>query len=340
MFQEFNRLRNIDMKCVGRDTKYISVNKFLIGCVLLVFASSLLFTSCNLKNAENRTSKEKTKKSYDSVADMKLCINEDSIECVQACLKNSCLDNIELGELFNEIAVHDRLDIYTYLINSNEIQLNQMTKHDEHILHFAVKWNSVSILEYLIKNRVDLNMESNNQTPILYAYSFGFPTYQTLKLLIDAGADINLSNKIGFTPLHYAAKKSDIASVKILVDSRADVNARTTQAVTPLMYATCRKPKNGQFQMMEYLIRHGAEIDLIDNNWQNAMHYFATCEKDNEILDERVVELLLSQGNDLNTRDQSGYGQTPYDIAVKANSIKLIECFKKYGIPNDADNSQ
>ena len=58
-----------------------------------------------------------------------------------------------------------------------------------------------------------------------------------MKPLLKAGADPNLANKRGKTPLHTAAKLRQTYSVKLMMKSGADPNKVDKEGKTPLCYA-------------------------------------------------------------------------------------------------------
>ena len=61
-----------------------------------------------------------------------------------------------------------------------------------------------------------------------------------VKRLIENGADVNIKDNDGDTPLHYAASGGHLDVVKFLVENGADVNAKDKYGRTPLDVA---KPK-------------------------------------------------------------------------------------------------
>ena len=56
--------------------------------------------------------------------------------------------------------------------------------------------------------------------------------------LINNGADINLANQYGKTPLMYATMFKRIKLVKVLLEHNADINKKTLDGKTALDYAT------------------------------------------------------------------------------------------------------
>lgn len=60
-------------------------------------------------------------------------------------------------------------------------------------------------------------------------------------LVLQYGADVNLQDRIGLTPLYHAASAGNMAVVRLLLDNGADVNATNEIGVTPLFAALARK---------------------------------------------------------------------------------------------------
>ena len=62
-------------------------------------------------------------------------------------------------------------------------------------------------------------------------------------LLIDNGADVNIRNEEGYTPLHWAAGEGQKELVVILIIHGADVNAHNKRGWTPLRWAEAQSQK-------------------------------------------------------------------------------------------------
>lgn len=61
--------------------------------------------------------------------------------------------------------------------------------------------------------------------------------FDIAQLLLDKGADINVKNPLGLTPLHYAVYHATPKEVELLIKRGADVNARDNEGKTPLALA-------------------------------------------------------------------------------------------------------
>lgn len=120
---------------------------------------------------------------------------------------------------------------------------------------------------------------------------------EILRILLKANGNANAQNAFGKTPLHTAIQQQNMESVKTLVKAGADINLPTFSYSdvrgnmyqcghyalraynrTPLMYAAWQ----GTLPIIEYLVKNGANIDLMDSNRERAIDYL----KKNEFLNE------------------------------------------------------
>ena len=60
----------------------------------------------------------------------------------------------------------------------------------------------------------------------------------TVRALLEAGADPNVANKGGFTPLYWATRAGHVDVVTVLLEAGADPNVANKGGFTPLYWAT------------------------------------------------------------------------------------------------------
>lgn len=61
---------------------------------------------------------------------------------------------------------------------------------------------------------------------------------ETVRVLVDGGADVKAREKDGWTALHWAAFMGTVENVQVLVKAGADVKAREKGGRKPLDFAT------------------------------------------------------------------------------------------------------
>jgi ankyrin repeat protein/beta-lactamase regulating signal transducer with metallopeptidase domain len=109
-------------------------------------------------------------------------------------------------------------------------------------------------VKLLISQGADINVKnSNGLTPLYLASQEG--RKDVVELLIDNGADINAKNNNGITPLHRAAREGHKDVVELLISRGADINVKNTRGQTPLDLAQQR----GHTEIVELLKNHGAK---------------------------------------------------------------------------------
>jgi ankyrin repeat protein len=116
-------------------------------------------------------------------------------------------------------------------------------------------------------------------TPLLLAASRG--NVQTVRALLDGGADPFMTTEKGTAPLHVATwggspyagdwtedeKKNLLEVTKLLVATGADVNSKGEHEWTPLHGAAYK----GVDGVVQFLVEHGARIDVFDEYGQTPL---------------------------------------------------------------------
>lgn len=82
--------------------------------------------------------------------------------------------------------------------------------------------------------------------------------------LLSLGANIELKGEYGSTPLHVATYHnqgdSHFDTIKVLLENGADVNAQSNQGKTPLLHLV----ENAKLKTLELLLNFGADINKED----------------------------------------------------------------------------
>jgi ankyrin repeat protein len=122
----------------------------------------------------------------------------------------------------------------------------------------------------------------------------GDETIDVIEKLLSRGANVNLPNNQGSTPLHGACSARNLPLIKLLLVHNADVHAiddrhqtPAHRALTTLPYAR-RDPAADVFAIVCCLISAGVDVDALDNASSAILHLAAV-----NCLDVRVVETIL-----------------------------------------------
>jgi ankyrin repeat protein len=121
---------------------------------------------------------------------------------------------------------------------------------------------------------------------------------EQLKHLIEAGEDINMSDKDGGTPLMQAVVDGKLEIVKILLENNANVNTHRKDGNTALHFAT----QNQQDEIARKLIEAKAFIDPEDMYGNSPLFKAVYFCNDGG----KMVKLLLDHGADKHHKNKSG----------------------------------
>jgi ankyrin repeat protein len=89
--------------------------------------------------------------------------------------------------------------------------------------------------EYLAKAGAPLNSQSRNDLKAAAIHSAAAGMYSRIvKMLLDLGAEPNLREQGGFTPLHVAAQNDDVETIRFLLLGGADLTLKSDDGKTAL----------------------------------------------------------------------------------------------------------
>ncbi|CAG2241965.1 ANK [Mytilus edulis] len=129
-------------------------------------------------------------------------------------------------------------------------------------LILACKEEYTDVVDSLLRSKANVNYcEKDNCSSLLIACKTG--NVDLVHLLLKYSADINLADIDMITPLHAACMNNNNTKLVLkLVESNANVNAADKNGQTPLFKSIC----NGNTDIVDSLLRHGALIDIYDTS--------------------------------------------------------------------------
>ena len=199
------------------------------------------------------------------------------------------------------------------LINTNE-NINTKGKNGDTILMLAAAFNNnPDTIKVLLRSGADVNV-TNNQgwTPLMSALANDSNSNtQIIKMLVDAGADVSIKNKNGRTARDFAIRKKDPAIQK-LADTLLFTSDNPTNDLLNII-----KDSRTTVAQIEALINAGADINAKDKQGNSILMQAA---KYNSNI--KVIKTLINLGADVNIKNDKG--QSTEDF-VKKNPNPLIQ---------------
>ncbi len=160
-------------------------------------------------------------------------------------------------------------------------------------------------------DKMDINEEYDDGILLVYAAQHGY--IDIMKLLIEKGAEVNLEDSYGMTPLYWAAINNNEDMTKFLIEEKgAEVDFEGINSTTALLEVS----KNGYIEIVKILVAHGADINIKASISRTPLHY--ALEKG--YMD--IAEFLIKEGADVNIED--GDGMTPLHYAVNTSIIDMV----------------
>jgi hypothetical protein len=178
--------------------------------------------------------------------------------------------------------------------------------------------------------------DGRNHTAILEAAQVD--DLDSFKILLAAGAEPDIADADGYTPLIWAASNCNMEMTRMLLERKANVNAANLGngevkfgkiqliGLTPLMLASTFCPAD----MPKALIDAGAKIGATDIRGMTPLMFAVSSEKQKPT----VVKTLLAAGSDVNAK--SKVGETALDWARKFGHKDILDTLAAAGAKEGA----
>jgi len=180
-------------------------------------------------------------------------------------------------------------------------------------LMMATSNDEAKVVAYLIEQEVDVNKVINGWTALIEAADEG--ALESMKLLIDAGADVNYFYVLGSpTAITMTASEGNLGCMKLLLKHGADING-VGNSMKPLHSAA----EENNIRIIDYIISQRVEINKKDIFGRTALMYAAS---EGNL---QVVIKLIDGGADASIEDKRGY--TAANYAEDKDEYEVVKYF-------------
>ena len=202
--------------------------------------------------------------------------------------------------------------------------------------YFAARKGNAAVMRGLLDKGLDPNtghyeqvqdyfsdriiLEEDTRPLLIEAADLGHE--ETVRALLDAGADPDLQDALGRTALFLAVTQGYTGTARVLLEAGADPDLKEETGKTPLMMAA----KNGFRRIVNLLLEHEADINAIEDDEDSfgevssQMTALAYAVRGGH---SAIVRILLEHGADPSLRNHDG--DTAFDIARKNGYDDILE---------------
>lgn len=222
---------------------------------------------------------------------------------------------------------------------------NMKLKSGSSLLHLAVSNTNIKLTNLLLRFKADPNIKNRGQECRPLHWAARSCHYNLIKTLIKWGADLNVQDIIGNTPLHELfSNYYSLCCVAYLLNHGADPNIKNYHGHSPLHYAIMygkqaslipgHLPDYLQYlhKMIDQFNQYGADINLQDDGGYTPLHMtLLYCDDFDLKLD--VINTLIQYHADKNIKTNTGKSVidmldiNPLSITQKQKIIDLINSY-------------
>jgi uncharacterized protein len=227
---------------------------------------------------------------------------------------------------------HDEVKYMDFLgVDDESCRKELYDKCLQDVLIDTIKDGNTFLVKKLLSKLLDVNVEVNGNTPLLWACKYKYNNNtEILNLLLDKGADINVQNWCGQNPLLYACRwGDDTNTIKLLLDKDANVNVQDEDCNTPLLWAC---PKN-KTEIIKLLLDKDANVN-VENKYGETPLLWA-CRKNNT----EIVKMLLDKDANVNVQSKVD-GETPLLWACFRNNWDIAKLLLEKGSDVNVKNME
>jgi ankyrin repeat protein len=186
-------------------------------------------------------------------------------------------------------------------------------------LYDAIKLNDIQTAKDILERN---NFTQDEINEIFYvSYS-----YDTILLLLDRGADVNIAITNGWNKLMNVCRSliedydKNIEIVKLLLDRGTNINFQNNNGTTSLMLAAGESNHDSSLECVKLLLDRGADVNIQNTEGKTALIYSAKLSNKESSLE--TVNLLLERGADPFILDN--FGKSAFDYCPTRECKDLL----------------
>lgn len=208
-------------------------------------------------------------------------------------------------------------EILEMFLERRDLEINARSRWGETALYQAIQRKRLSAAKILLAAGANTNVaNTEGRTPLSWAAAEG--SEETIELLLQQpGIELDTADKSGQTPLLHAADAGHAKCVRMLLEKGANVKYADKEGRTALCLAAIK----GHKVVAKFLLKHGAEINAQDKRGNTPLALAAEGNHD------AVVRFLLEGGADAELPDEDE--ETPFEKARDRHMDQIVAVFRE-----------
>lgn len=262
--------------------------------------------------------------------------NETAIDVLNENIINKIsklLFNLDVKNIYESIK-YGSLEILNLLMK-NGINIEFPNEENETPLIYASKIGSLEIVKLLLNNGANIEAKNKlDRTSLMEASRGGH--IDTIKFLLDRGANIEAKDIDGGTSLIEASRCGHVDTVKYLLDRGANIDAETNRGLNAYIVAAFRNNLN----IMELLLEYGVNINGKNKNGTSYLEILLMHKDPLDSFD--VINFLITKGINIDLDDEWIVEKLTYILfqieikniyeAVIQNEFDIVKFFVSNGV--------
>ena len=208
----------------------------------------------------------------------------------------------------------ERLPVLEYLYTSYPSLISHHNKKSMSLLHIAAESCNFQIVDFLLEKNLDINEVSENGTAL--ELSVMWNKMEMARYLLGRGADPNGSKGMYFPPcIVMAASMNNAEAVNMLIDAGADIELTGTDEVTALEVAC-----EFDFEFIDVLLEKGARLTgkvlqaAFKNNKSRVLDRFLSIEPVESV---EVSNEKHGEADEMKNKGNEEFAKKDYEAAIK-----------------------
>ena len=162
------------------------------------------------------------------------------------------------------------MHIVKYLVEKLQVDADKVDFRGRCALFYAVESSNYECTGYLVEHMTKAESDKDGLSPLMVAIASSDHNVVDVLLQSKLGREfIDRLDKRGRNAVHYCAIHGHTAMLEVLQHYGADLDLPDRDGLTPIMCACA----NGRFRILRALLKKGADVDAVDNENKNVVHH-------------------------------------------------------------------